>query len=99
MDAYFYILHSQKLGRFYSGITTLDPSQRLENHVNKIYGNSNFTRKADDWNLFLAIKCQDFSQARKLEIHIKKMKSSTYIQNLKMYPEIIEKLLSKFKSF
>jgi putative endonuclease len=31
----------------------------------------------------------------KIERHIKKMKSKKYIQNLKKYPEMVEKLLIK----
>ena len=98
MKSYFYILHSEKLNRFYSGITTLDVGQRLQNHVDKIYSNKNFTQKADDWILFHFIECEDFSQARKIELYIKRQKSTVYIRNLKKYPEIEEKLLIKFRS-
>jgi len=34
--------------------------------------------------------------AGKIEIHIKKMKSKKYIQDLKKYPEIAQKLLKKY---
>ena len=52
MKSYFYILYSEKLNRFYTGITTLEVEQRLQNHINKIYDKTNFTQKADDWILF-----------------------------------------------
>ncbi|PRY90766.1 GIY-YIG nuclease family protein [Mongoliibacter ruber] len=98
MKAFVYILFSEKLNRFYSGITTLEVDQRIQNHINKVYGKFNFTQKADDWILFHFIECQDLPQARKIEIHIKKMKSSTYLRNLAKYPEMSDKLLIKFKS-
>lgn len=96
MEAYFYVLHSEKLKRFYSGVTTLGVQDRFESHLKKVYGKSNFTQKADDWTIFLTIRCKDFSQARRIELHVKKMKSSKYIQNLKNYPELVEKILEKF---
>ncbi|MCH6235168.1 GIY-YIG nuclease family protein [Cognataquiflexum rubidum] len=99
MDSFFvYILYSKSLGRFYTGLTTLSIEERLENHIHKKYGNLNFTQKAEDWEMFHFIQCNDFSQARKIEIHIKKMKSKIYIQNLKSYPELVSKLLTKFTS-
>jgi putative endonuclease len=98
MEAFVYILFSEKLDRFYTGITTLTVEERLENHLEKKYGELNFTQKTDDWKLFYTIKCEDYSQARKIELHIKRMKSKIYIQNLLKYPEITEKLLSKNES-
>jgi putative endonuclease len=98
MAAYVYIIHREKLDRFYTGVTTLEASERLENHINKIYGKGNFTQKADDWKLFHSILCEDFSQARKIELHIKRMKSSIYIRNLLKYPEISTKLRRKYET-
>ena len=92
-----YILHSSKLNRFYTGSSELAASERLELHLNKYYGNNKFSAKADDWKLFLAIDCSNKSQAPAIEKHIKKMKSSKYINNLKQYPEMIDKLLDKYK--
>lgn len=51
---------------------------------------------AEDWELYLSIDELTYQQARLIEIHIKKMKSKTYIQNLAKYPEIIERLKVKF---
>ncbi|MCH7396451.1 GIY-YIG nuclease family protein [Belliella sp. DSM 107340] len=60
MISFFYILHSDKLNRFYSGLTTITVQERLENHINKVYSKTNFTQKADDWTDFIAIPYQDF---------------------------------------
>ena len=99
MDKFFvYILYSKSLDRFYTGVTTLAIEERIQNHIKKKYGNLNFTQKAEDWELFHFIQCNDFSQARRIELHVKKMKSKIYIKNLKLYPELIAKLLEKFKS-
>ncbi|WP_258097725.1 GIY-YIG nuclease family protein [Marinoscillum pacificum] len=92
-----YILHSSKLNKFYTGSSELAASERLELHLNKYYSNNKFSAKADDWKLFLAIDCSNKSQALAIEKHIKKMKSSKYITNLKQYPEMIAKLLDTYK--
>ncbi len=98
MQTFFvYILHSKSLGRFYTGMTSLPVEERLQNHLSKKYGKQNFTQKADDWELFFAIPCESFSQARLVELHIKKMKSKAYIQNLGKYPELAQKLLDKYQ--
>jgi putative endonuclease len=92
-----YILYSKKLDRFYTGVTTLPIEERLENHLQKRYGKLNFTQKADDWTLFWSLECISFKQARNIELHIKKMKSKIYIQNLGKYLEIGSKLLKKYE--
>ncbi|MDZ7777198.1 MAG: GIY-YIG nuclease family protein [Bacteroidales bacterium] len=91
-----YILYSQSADKFYIGATTEAPEQRLQMHQDKYYGNKKFTFKYNDWTLFHAIQCKSHSQARKIENHIKNMKSKTYIQNLKKYSAIEIKLLSKY---
>jgi len=52
--------------------------------------------KANDWELFLKIVCKDRVQARKIETHIKSMKSKKYINDLKDYPEIINRLIQRY---
>ncbi|MBS9523232.1 GIY-YIG nuclease family protein [Litoribacter alkaliphilus] len=99
MKTFLYILHSQQLNRFYTGITTLEVEERLENHLAKKYSPLNYTQKANDWEVFFHLVCEDYSQARKIENHIKRMKSYKYIQNLKLYPDISIKLLKKYQSF
>lgn len=44
MQPLVYILYSPKLTRFYTGVMTLSPDERLENHLEKKYGKENFTR-------------------------------------------------------
>jgi putative endonuclease len=95
--SFVYILHSKTLNRFYTGLTTLNVEERLENHISKKYSKFNFTQKANDWELFYSIPCENLSQARLIELHIKKMKSKIYIQNLKIYPKITANLALKYK--
>ena len=48
-----YILHSEKLDRFYIG-SCKDLSYRMDQHLNKEFTGS-FTTAAEDWELYLAI--------------------------------------------
>ncbi|MES2690576.1 MAG: GIY-YIG nuclease family protein, partial [Bacteroidota bacterium] len=93
-----YILYSPSLNRFYIGATQDGIEQRLIKHNQHQYGNNHYTAQTSDWHVFLTIQCTDYAQATKIERHIKKMKSSVYISNLKRYPEISEKLIEKYKS-
>ncbi len=95
MLSFVYILFSEKLNCFYTGATIQEINERLEKHLQKKYERLNYTQKANDWKLFYSIKCNDYSQARKIEMHIKSMKSKIYTRNLLKYPEITEKLLLK----
>ena len=88
-----YILHSQKLSRFYIGYTS-NLETRLEFHHNAMQ--DKFTYNADDWQLYLKIECETQNQAKAIENHMKKMKSSRYIESLNKYPEMICKLLERF---
>ena len=90
-----YIIYSNSIDTFYIG-SCLNLKQRLEQHRDKTF-NDSFTRRASDWKLFLKIDNLDYRQARKIENHIKKMKSRKYINNLKKYPEIIYKLIQKYQ--
>jgi putative endonuclease len=89
-----YILYSNTLDRFYIGMSN-NVDIRLNFHLNPSE-NRKFTAKANDWTLFLSINELTKNQALNIEKHIKKMKSKTYIQNLLKYPEIIDKLKSKY---
>ena len=86
-----YILFSKKLNRYYTG-SWLDLSKRLDEHLQCIYIDS-FTSKANDWELFLHINDLAYQQARHIELHIKKMKGRTYIENLKKYEDIQTELI------
>ena len=90
-----YIIYSKTADKFYTG-SCLNLEERLIQHKNKFYSNS-FTSKYDDWELFISIDNLQYQQARKIENHIKRMKSKIYIQNLSLYPNIIEKLKSKYR--
>ena len=90
-----YILFSVKLNRFYI-VSAKDIDLRFEKHLTHYFGEQKFTSRANDWEIFLVINCLTENQARQIEAHIKKMKSSTYVKNLKKYPEMIQNLLQKF---
>lgn len=90
-----YIIYSASLDKFYTGITQESVESRLEMHKESGYGN-HYTSQSSDWEIFLVIPYASVSQSIKIERHIKKMKSKKYIQNLKKYPERIEKLIIKY---
>lgn len=89
-----YILHSQKLNRFYIGYTA-NLDLRLDFHLNDTQARK-FTYKADDWTLFFSLECTSKKQALAIEKHIKAMKSKVYIENLLRYPEMSLKLLERY---
>ena len=60
------------------------------------YTGNHYTEGAEDWVLFVKIPVKNSKQGLQIEKHIKRMKSKVYIQNLKRYPEIIEKLKIKY---
>jgi putative endonuclease len=93
-----YILYSQKLAKYYVGATQEDVLSRIEKHNNHMYGEHRFTAATNDWQLFLFIASDDYAHAVRIERHIKKMKSKVYINNLKKYPELAEKLTLLEKS-
>ena len=76
----------------------MDAYERLDRHITNYYGVNKYTAKADDWKLYLDIECESIAQARGIEKHIKRMKSSKYIRNLTTYPEIIDKLKAQYIS-
>ena len=98
MKANCYILFSKKLNRFYIGATTELIEARIQKHNKSEYGNHRYTATADDWVLFLTIETSDYSHAIRIERKIKNMKSAKYIGNLKLYPELLEKLLIQTQS-
>ena len=90
-----YIMHSDKLNRFYIGCTR-KMEERIQQHLTHFFGEDAFTAKADDWVLKLQLACKDERQAKSVEQHIKKMKRSKYINNLIQFTEMQERLLSRF---
>ena len=89
-----YILYSSTLDKFYVGETS-NLSQRVIWHISKEFSHS-YTKTANNWEVFLSFECENIGMARKIETHIKNMKSRKYYENLKSYPEMIEKLIKKF---
>ena len=89
-----YVIFSRQLNRFYIG-SCLDLEYRFNQHQNKQF-NKSFTSKADDWVLFFQTDNLEYAHARRIEQHIKKMRSKTYIKNLKKFPEMLEKLKLKY---
>ena len=89
-----YVLYSHSIDRFYIG-ETHDVQLRLHKHNMDFYDNK-WSARGKPWDLFFTIQCHDKSQAKQVEAHIKRMKSKTYIRNLKLYPQITERLLAKY---
>ena len=95
MHFYCYILYSKSINRYYIGYTS-DIEERIRLHTNGHFGKKSFTYRVSDWEIFLIIQCESIEQAVFIESRIKKMKSKKYIENLKKYPEMIEKILKEF---
>ena len=89
---YVYILHSEKVNRFYTGVTH-DLDTRIESHLNNKYGTGHYTSITDDWTIFLSIEVDTIDHAIRLERKIISMKSSQYIKNLKKYKELQQKII------
>ncbi len=89
-----YILYSDSIHKFYIG-SCLDLTVRLQQHLDGSFDHA-FTKRATDWVVFLTICDLHYQQARAIEQHIKSMKSSQYIRNLKAYPELRQKLIKRF---
>ncbi len=87
-----YIIYSKSIDKYYIGYTS-NLEERLELHNTGHFGGRSFTSKSSDWEIYLVISCGTVEQAVFMESKIKKMKSRTYIENLKKYPEIVEKLV------
>jgi putative endonuclease len=96
MKHFVYIIHSQSTDKFYVG-ETLHVPERIVKHNSGHFHHAS-TKFATDWELFLQIECESGTQARKIERHIKKMKSRKYYEDLARYPEMTVMLLRKFSS-
>jgi putative endonuclease len=89
-----YIIYSKSIDSYYTGCC-MNISKRLNEHNNGKYSNS-FTGKAKDWEVYYLVENLELTVALRIEKHIKRMKSRRYIENIKLYPEIIEKLILKY---
>ena len=92
-----YIIYSTKLAKFYIGACQNSLSERIIKHNSSFYDGNNFTKKADDWEIFLRIDLSDYAHALRVERKIKNMKSAKYIRNLIKYPELVEKIVNETK--
>jgi putative endonuclease len=79
---------------FYIGECAHIPARMIYHNCPDL--NNGFTKSGIPWEVYLTIDCKNKKQAIAIEKHIKSMKSKTYIENLKKYPEMKEKLKSKF---
>jgi putative endonuclease len=95
MSYYVYIIYSKSKDVYYIG-SIGDLERRLNEH-NTHLNKEAFSTIASDWNFLHTIECPNIETARKIEQHIKKMKSRVYIENLAKYKEISEKLLVRYK--
>ncbi len=90
-----YVLYSKLKDRFYIG-SCADFDLRFEQHKDKTFFKSFTAQQAGDWELFLKIDKLAYEESRWIEEYIKAMKSRIYIHNLKKYPEMINKLKTKY---
>lgn len=91
-----YILYSQKIDHYYVG-SCLDLKARMEEHLTGKMDFA-FTKKSDDWIVYFELSNLEYQVSRKIELHIKKMKSRKYFENLVTYPEISQKLIEKYSA-
>ena len=89
-----YILYSAVLDKFYIGSCKEFPN-RFDQHLSHYFPGA-FTSKTQDWSVYMLIDDLSYNMARKIESHIKNMKSRKFIENLKKYPSILENLLKKY---
>ena len=94
MKFFCYILYSKSINRYYIGYTS-DIKERIKLHNTGHFAGKSYTHISSDWQLYLVITCETITQAILIESKIKKMKSRKYIENLKKYPEMIEKILKE----
>ncbi|QAA82266.1 GIY-YIG nuclease family protein [Aequorivita sp. H23M31] len=93
-----YILYSKLKDKFYIGFTQENLMDRIAKHNKGTYGRNTYTVLATDWELFFSLKCECTDQAIAVEKHIKRMKSKTYIRNLRKYPEMCGRILDLYRN-
>ncbi|HNV80586.1 MAG TPA: GIY-YIG nuclease family protein [Tenuifilaceae bacterium] len=95
-QAYYYILFSRSLNRFYVGVTSDSVECRLQQHWDKLYGSRSFTARANDWEVVLTIPCNSLTQALRIEKYIKRMKSRRFIEQLIEDEAMLNRLKQRF---
>jgi len=76
--AFFYILYSQKLGRYYIGSTD-DIERRISEHNR---GQTISTRNGVPWELKFRLEVESIDQAKQLEMKVKRWKSRKLIEQV-----------------
>lgn len=76
-----YILYSPCLSKFYTG-SCKDFFERIDQHLSELFTDA-FTTTAKDWTIYFHIDGLAYKQARRIESHIKRMKSKKFIADLK----------------
>ncbi len=95
MEACCYILYSKQTGKYYTGACHNNLSERIKKHNLHEYDSHRYTATTNDWELYLKLPAIDYPHAIRLERLIKSMKCSRYIENLKKYPELIQKIFNQ----
>jgi putative endonuclease len=85
---YVYIIFSEKVNRFYVGISK-NPEQRLNYHNNPFEARK-YTAKGAPWVLKCTIPCENRTIATLLERRIKKAKSKLFIEQIISDPEFLK---------
>ena len=75
-----YIIYSKSLELYYIGETE-SRDERLKQHNTNYYAGS-YSSKAKDWDYVWVISTKNRNEARKIETHLKAMKSRKYIHKL-----------------
>lgn len=91
---YCYIIYSPSLDKYYVGE---DLTLRISQHKSSTFKGA-FTTIAKDWELYLEIRCEDISEARKLESFIKRMKSRKFIERIKNDETILIEIKAKLRT-
>ena len=90
-----YIIYSDSLDKYYVG-ESIDAHERLIQHNGGLYQGA-YTKAAKDWVIKLLLECRDKQHAKKVENHIKQMKSRVYIKNLMKYEAMRQKLVQRYQ--
>ena len=92
-----YILYSERADLFYIGNTALPVTERLEQH-NEGQHQRAASKRGIPWKVHLTLSCTTRLQARRVELHIKRMKSKRYVANLTAYPEMQQRLVARYET-
>ncbi len=77
--AYFYILYSQSLDKYYLGHTTEELEERLRKHLSNHKG---YTARAKDWEIVYSEEFATKKEAYAREREVKRWKSRNKIEQL-----------------